>query len=153
MNKESTANRLRYLMEANNLRQIDILNKTMPYCRKYNVKMNKSDLSQYVSGKAEPNQEKLFVLSSALNVSEAWLMGFDVPMARISEKNPAPKILEYYNNLNNLGKKEATKRVEELTYYPKYAAQYVNAAHIRTDIEITGELLKHDENIMDDENF
>ena len=44
--------------------------------------MNKSDISQYVSGKVEPSQEKLVILSMALNVSESWLMGFDVPMER-----------------------------------------------------------------------
>lgn len=44
--------------------------------------MNKSDLSQYCSGKTEPNQDKLYVLGAALNVNEAWLMGFDVPMER-----------------------------------------------------------------------
>lgn len=50
--------------------------------------MNKSDLSQYVSGKVEPNQDKLFVLGNALKVNEAWLMGYDVPMSRIN-KHPA----------------------------------------------------------------
>ena len=44
--------------------------------------MNKSDISQYVSGKVEPSQEKLVILGMALNVSEAWLMGFDVSPAR-----------------------------------------------------------------------
>ena len=68
------------------LRQVDILNLTVPYCQKYSVKMNKSDISQYCSGKTEPNQEKLFILGNALNVSEAWLMGFDVPMERTPYK-------------------------------------------------------------------
>lgn len=84
MKKENTATRLKQIMSNENLRQVDILAKTMPYCKKYGVKMNKSDLSQYCSGKTEPNQDKLFVLSLALNVSEAWLMGFDVPMERDS---------------------------------------------------------------------
>lgn len=44
--------------------------------------MNKSDISQYVSGKVEPSQEKLVILGMALNVSEAWLMGFDVSPER-----------------------------------------------------------------------
>lgn len=82
MKKESTASRLKKIMNDNNLRQVDILNKTIPYCKKYGVKMNKSDISQYCSGKTEPNQDKLFVLGMALNVNEAWLMGFDVPMER-----------------------------------------------------------------------
>ena len=47
--------------------------------------MNKSDISQYVSGKVEPNQNKLFILGQALNVNESWLMGFDVPMDRSTQ--------------------------------------------------------------------
>ena len=83
MKKENTAIRLKKIMDERNLRQVDILNLTVPYCEKYGVKMNKSDISQYCSGKTEPNQDKLFVLGMALNVSEAWLMGFDVSMERI----------------------------------------------------------------------
>lgn len=82
MKKESTATRLRKIMDSRGLRQVDILKLTTPYCEKYGIKMNKSDISQYCSGKNEPNQEKLFVLGKALSVSESWLMGFDVPMER-----------------------------------------------------------------------
>ncbi len=85
MKKENTAIRLKRIMSDRNLRQVDILNLTEPYCKKYDVKMNKSDISQYCSGKTEPNQDKLFILGIALNVSEAWLMGFDVPMARAKQ--------------------------------------------------------------------
>lgn len=82
MKKKNTAIRLKQLMDDQNLRQVDILNLTLPFCQKYNVKMNKSDISQYCSGKTEPNQDKLFVLAEALHVNEAWLMGYDVPMER-----------------------------------------------------------------------
>lgn len=82
MEKENTSIRLKRLMTQRDLKQIDILNACIPFCEKYHVKMNKSDLSQYVSGKVEPNQDKLFILGNALNVSEAWLMGYDVPMER-----------------------------------------------------------------------
>lgn len=82
MKKYNTSNRLRQIMEERNLRQIDILNLTIPYCKKYDVKMNKSDISQYVSGKVEPNQDKLAVLGMALSVNEAWLMGYDVNKER-----------------------------------------------------------------------
>ena len=44
--------------------------------------MGSNDLSQYVTGKIEPGQFKLIVLGQALGVSEAWLMGFDVPRDR-----------------------------------------------------------------------
>ena len=46
MKKENTAIRLKTIMNMRGLRQIDILNLTVPYCQKYNVKMNKSDISQ-----------------------------------------------------------------------------------------------------------
>ena len=81
MKRENTSTRLKQIMQERNLRQVDVLERTIPLCRKYDVKMNKSDISQYVSGKVEPNQDKLFVLSLALNVSEGWLMGFDVSKA------------------------------------------------------------------------
>lgn len=64
------------------LNQTDILKLCEPYCKKYNVKINKSHLSQYISGKNEPRQDKLSILSLALNVNEAWLMGYDVPMEK-----------------------------------------------------------------------
>ena len=92
MKKENTAIRLKTIMNMRGLRQVDILNLTVPYCQKYSVKMNKSDISQYCSGKTEPNQEKLFILGNALNVSEAWLMGYDVPMQaeQIAPSNTYP---------------------------------------------------------------
>lgn len=69
-----------------------------------------------------------------------------------------PKILRYYDMLNDIGKHEATKRVEELTLIPRYMkeppAEYLgNAAHVRTDIEVTDEMRAHDDDIMDDEDF
>ena len=82
MKHTNTQARLKELMQARNMRQVDILNLAKPFCERYDVKLNKSDLSQYVSGKTEPNQDKLAVLGMALDVSESWLMGFDVPMDR-----------------------------------------------------------------------
>lgn len=89
--KENTSDRLKQLMNERKLKQVDILNLSLPYCKKYNIKMNKSDISQYVSGKVEPSQEKLVVLGTALNVSEAWLMGFDVSPIRKDNSKEAEK--------------------------------------------------------------
>lgn len=79
-------------MAERNIKQIDILNMCKPLCNKYNVKFGKSDLSQYVSGKVEPGQEKLSILAEALNVPETWLMGYDVP---IQEKEYPYTIKDY----------------------------------------------------------
>ncbi|MBR2943356.1 MAG: transcriptional regulator [Clostridia bacterium] len=82
MKNATTAQRLKQLMDAKGLRQVDILKAAEPFCAHYGVKLNKNDLSQYVSGKVEPGQDKLTILGLALGVSEAWLMGFDVSMER-----------------------------------------------------------------------
>ena len=85
--KVTTSDRLKYLMETRNLRQADILEKIQPYCKKYGVKIPRNALSQYVTGKVLPKQDKLTILGLALGVSEVWLMGYDVPMER---ESPAP---------------------------------------------------------------
>ena len=54
------------------------------------TKIPKSALSQYISGAYEPKQDRIYLISRALNVSEAWLMGLDVPMERTKEKNTSP---------------------------------------------------------------
>ena len=46
------------------------------------AKIDKGQLSSYISGKYKPRQNNIDALSLALNVNEAWLMGFDVPMER-----------------------------------------------------------------------
>lgn len=80
--KETTATRLKRLLAERGLKQVDILEKAEPFCKKYGIKLTKSDLSQYVSGKVAPGQDKLSIIGMALDVSEAWLMGYDVPMKR-----------------------------------------------------------------------
>ncbi|EOT28841.1 hypothetical protein C805_00362 [Eubacterium sp. 14-2] len=87
------------------------------------------------------------------NVSPAYIMGWE---ETISGKEKKLKIIHYYESLNDIGKYEAEKRVEELTHIEKYTAAdrlLLNAAHERTDTEVTEEMLQHDEDIMDDEIF
>lgn len=83
--KQTTSDRLKQILSERNWRQVDILEACKPYCEKYKVKLAKNDLSQYISGKVQPGQDKLTILGLALNVSEAWLMGYDVPKSRNSE--------------------------------------------------------------------
>lgn len=77
--KETTGARLKQIMRDRKLKQIDILRMCEPYCKKYNVKLEKNDLSQYVNDKVQPKQDKLSILGMALNVPEIWLMGYDIP--------------------------------------------------------------------------
>lgn len=87
--KVTTADRLKEIMATRKLRQVDILNMCQPFCQKYDVKLQKNDLSQYISGKYTPSQTKLTILGLALNVSESWLMGYDVPMGRYTKTSSA----------------------------------------------------------------
>ena len=87
----TTAERLRYILEKENIKQADILERCLPYLEQFKIKMNRSDISQYISGKATPKQNKLYILARALNVSEAWLMGYDVEKDRQErEEDTAP---------------------------------------------------------------
>lgn len=80
--KENISIRLKRIMNDRNLKQVDILELARPYCERLDVKLTKSDLSQYISGKVEPGSKKISILGMALNINEAWLMGYDVSMER-----------------------------------------------------------------------
>ena len=88
MGRATTAQRLREVMEKRKLRQVDVVEMAQPFCEKYGVKLNKNDLSQYLSGKVQPKQDKLTLLGLTLNVSEGWLMGFEVSPDRATENAP-----------------------------------------------------------------
>lgn len=117
MKRYTTSERLKQLMGERNLKQVDILNKSLPYCNKYGVKMNKSDISQYVSGKVEPSQDKLVVLGMALDVTESWLMGFDVPAERKDGSQKAEKdfdVLYRYSMLSERDKKIISDMIDSM---------------------------------------
>lgn len=48
--------------------------------------ISKQSINSYVSGKYEPKQEALYKMGKALDVSEMWLAGYDIPMERPAEQ-------------------------------------------------------------------
>lgn len=46
----------------------------------------KSMVSYYLNGKTKPKADRIYKISQALNVSEAWLLGYDVPKNRTAEQ-------------------------------------------------------------------
>ena len=80
----TTAERLKEIMAERGLRQSDIIELAKPFMLIYDEQLTRPDISQYCSGKVAPSQGKIFLLANALNVSEAWLMGYDVPRERKS---------------------------------------------------------------------
>lgn len=75
MSKRSTrcSERIVQALMATNMKQSDL-------CRKTGIP--KSAMSQYIKGSFEPKQDRIYKIAEALGVSEAWLMGFDVPMKK-----------------------------------------------------------------------
>lgn len=82
--KTTTGARLKQLMSERGLKQVDIINKSLPFQKKFGVKLGKSALSQYINDIQSPDQNKIYLLAKTLNVSIPWLMGYNVPM--IEEK-------------------------------------------------------------------
>lgn len=80
--KNTTASRLQQIMNERNLKQVDVISLSKAHQKELGVKLGKSALSQYINGKSTPDQEKLVLLARTLGVSEAWLMGYDVPMTK-----------------------------------------------------------------------
>lgn len=115
---EKFSDRLKEAMKKRDKKQVDLVNAT---------KIGKATICQYLKGCYEPKPTNINKLAKALNVSEAWLMGYDVSMERkeisyhISENEK--QLVDFYNLLNDEGKEEAIKRVEELTLLEKYAEE------------------------------
>lgn len=82
MRKYETSDRLNQLMAERNWKQVDIINNSKKFQEKLGVQLGKSALSQYVNGVQAPDQKKLSLLALTFDVSEAWLMGYDVPRER-----------------------------------------------------------------------
>lgn len=68
---ESTARRIKKAMDLRGIRQADLVKKT---------KISKGALSSYITGRYVPKQNNICIIAKALDVSESWLMGLDVPM-------------------------------------------------------------------------
>lgn len=74
MNKiESCGKRIEKALTIRNMKQSTL-------CKLANVP--KSSLSHYIKGAYEPKQDRIYSMASVLNVSDEWLLGYDVPMER-----------------------------------------------------------------------
>lgn len=141
----------------------------------------KSTLSGYESGNREPSIATVAKILDILGIDANYLYQDEVEkntnvVVDIEEK----AILEKYRKLDNYGKEaiiytinRETERVEreselkkdQLSFFTDSTNRYLtieeaeqlhlipNAAHERTDIKVTDEMKKHDDDIMDDENF
>ena len=75
--KSELKDRLREALESAGMRPIELSEATG---------IPKSMISYYLNGKTKPKADRIYMISQALNVSEAWLLGYDVPKNRSEEQ-------------------------------------------------------------------
>jgi len=88
--------------------------------------------------------EYMCAYGEILNCSPCYLMGWE-------DREESPKIMQYYEMLNDIGKHEATKRVEEMTHAPQYMKEDTDYLALKAAHAIDGaseEEKAHDEDIM-----
>lgn len=78
---ESCGKRIDEALTIRNMKQSEL-------CKLANVP--KSSLSLYLKGAYEPKQDRIYSMARVLNVSDMWLMGYDVPM----ERTDTPRTME-----------------------------------------------------------
>ena len=68
--------RLREALSVRNMKAVDLVEVSG---------VPKSAISFYLAGKSKPKADRLYIIAQALDVNEAWLLGYNVPMARSQE--------------------------------------------------------------------
>ncbi|EGQ3411821.1 helix-turn-helix domain-containing protein [Staphylococcus pseudintermedius] len=74
----SFKDRLKQIMSERKISQSELSRRTS---------IGRNSISDYLNGKYEAKQDKVFELAKALNVNEAWLMGFDISKNREIENS------------------------------------------------------------------
>jgi len=87
---DTFANRLQIAMNRKGLKQSELAEK---------AKLDKSLISNYLSGNYNAKQDKLSILANVLDVTETWLMGYDVPMNNENSNGAANENLSELDNL------------------------------------------------------
>ena len=135
------SNNLKWLRNLKGL-TLDELSKCVN--KQFDVSINKGMLSKWENEKGEPSLQYAIILANFFNVTVDFLIGVnsknEIGYSSIEEK----QLLDNYNKLNDLGKKEANKRVSELTEISKYTLDTKTYEEPIT-------MAAHDDNLTDDE--
>lgn len=104
-----TKYRLMELMSTLDIKQSDIAEKTG---------IPKSAISQYISGKRLPRQDKIAMIADAYGIEPAWIMGYSVPMYRndASEKRAEQdfSLVQKYRKLSDHDKLIIDKMIDSM---------------------------------------
>lgn len=110
--------RLQQAMDMRKINQTELCEKTG---------IPKSAMSQYISGAFKPKQKRTYLLAQALDVDEAWLMGYDVPMERIISNNTDLLLQDNYNPLEYRSSSDVVKYLRESKNMTR--AEFASALH------------------------
>lgn len=130
------------------------------------------DISKQTLYKYENNvitnipSDKVELIAKCLSVSPAYLMGWlDIAeenkptkedLARFKANTYEALIVKEMRKMNKAGKIKLLDTARDMTCSPLYNDDYeieLKAAHERTDIEVTDEMRKYDDDIMSDDDF
>ena len=75
--KSTLKERLRLALLDANMKPIELSERTG---------IPKSMISYYLNGKTKPKADRIYLICKELGVSEAWLLGYDVPKNRTAEQ-------------------------------------------------------------------
>lgn len=137
------------------------------------VGVSRQTIQRYESGViGNIPSDKIELIARALDTSPAYLMGWEQIDSNFSGKEAPKEIYDKFKSnvskfhgehkelLDIYGKLSSPNQKRVLTYSRNLLMNQqmeedltVQAAHERTDIEVTDEMRQHDDDIMDDENF
>lgn len=100
----SFKDRLKFAMQNKNLNQSELSKLTG---------IGKNSISDYLKGKYEAKQDKIYILAKYLNVNEAWLMGYDVSKERVTDeqRDVTKPTLTQINEVSSKLEEKRQKRV------------------------------------------
>lgn len=110
---------LKHYLELNNKSQQDLVK---------DLGLSSSTVSNWYTGLKLPRMNKIEMLSNYFGINKSDLLedSTNKSKSKNSISLEETKLLQIYNKLNQLGKDEAIKRVEELTYINKYIKTNIN---------------------------
>ena len=127
---------------------------------------DKSMIAKIEKGLVDLPQSKILAFADVLQTSPSDLMGWEQIDTNFSGKEAPKEIYDKFkSNVSKelpdiYGKLSSPNQKRVLTYSRNLLMNQqmeedltVQAAHERTDIEVTDEMRQHDDDIMDDENF
>lgn len=119
------------------------------------IQVSPQTFNTWCQGIALPRMGKVQLLADYFHINKSDLLDRKlIPLDYIIYNNDTRIFIETFKSLNDTGRERALRYMEEISkIYPRTSDPLLNAAHERTDIEVTEDTKKHDDAIMNDEDF